>query len=414
MKGKITEIINDPEALENLYRSDPALFTGEFWDIAEKYDTELVRFWKIRLKPGSEKTGTGKWKKELLPLSIILAAMILFLRLPSIFSGVVVENFYARYLAVIVFSGLTAWFVLKNGLTEIRDIILLSFPVLLLVSFLIFLPEEQTDTVTLALIHAPLFMWFVFAMSWLGFRWKDLPRVSAFIRFNGELAIMTGLILIALFILSGMTISLFALLGMEISRFYMENIGVVGMAVSPVLAALLMDIYPEITGRIPPLIARIFAPVVLVSAVIYLIAMAFSGISIRENREILLVFNLLLLGVMAIIVFTISAHTEIKLHKFLLITLFLLAVVTFIIDIFALQAIFSRLAQGITPNRTAVLVSNLLILINLILIIPALYRAAFLGSSPRQVEKQIGRYLPVYFFYSLIIIFIFPFIFGMN
>jgi hypothetical protein len=414
MKEKIEEAIKDAGALENLYRSDPGGFAPAFTEVAEKYDTELVRFWKIRLRPASEKTGTLKWKKELLPLSVILAAMILSLRLPALIPGLNNENFYMRFFPLIVFSGLTAWFIWKNNLTEIRKIIILTVPVLLLLFFLIFLSWRPADTVILALIHAPLYMWFVFGMAWLGFRWKDLPHVSAFIRFNGELAIMTGLILIALFILSGMTISLFALLGMEISRFYMENIAVVGMALSPVLAALLMDKYPEITGKIPPLIARIFAPVVLVSAVIYLIAMAFSGISIRENREFLLVFNLLLLGVMAIIVFTISAHTEIKLHKFLLITLFLLSVVTLIIDLFALQAIFSRLAAGITPNRTAVLVSNLLILVNLILIIPALYRAAFLGSSPLKVEKQICRYLPVYFLYSIVIIYIFPLIFGIH
>jgi hypothetical protein len=340
--------------------------------------------------------------------------MILALRLPSLFPGVVIENYYIRYLSVIMLSGLTAWFAVKNRLNGIREITFLAFPVLLVTLFLVFLPEKITDTVKLSLIHVPLFMWFVFGLSWLSFKWKDHPDTSAFIRFNGELAIMTGLILIAFSILSMMTISLFALLGMEISRFYMENIAVVGFAASPVLAALLMIIYLEITGRIPPVIARIFAPLVLISAVVYLIAMAFSGISIMENREFLLVFNLLLLGVMAIIVFSVSVQDKINIRKFQLITLFLLSVVTLIIDLFALQAIFSRLALGITPNRTAVLVSNLLILVNLILIMPPLFRAAFRGASPWKVEILIYRYLPVYFLYSIVIIFIFPFIFGVQ
>jgi hypothetical protein len=120
------------------------------------------------------------------------------------------------------------------------------------------------------------------------------------------LAIITGLLLIAIFIFSAMSISLFDLIGMKISKFYMENIAILCIAVSPVVAALLIDLYPEITSRIAPVIARIFAPLVLVSAVIYLISIAISGISILEKREFLLIFNLLLLSVMAIIVFSVS------------------------------------------------------------------------------------------------------------
>ena len=56
--------------------------------------------------------------------------------------------------------------------------------------------------------------------------------------------------------------------------------------------------------------------------------------------------------------------------------------------------------------------SNVLILVNLILILPGLFDAGFRGHSLENSERMIYRYLPVYFFYSFIIIFIFPIIFG--
>ncbi|MEI6436279.1 MAG: DUF4153 domain-containing protein, partial [Bacteroidota bacterium] len=225
---------------------------------------------------------------------------------------------------------------------------------------------------------------------------------------------MFGLLCISGAILSGMTISLFAIIGMEIGQFYMENIGIVGLAVFPVLAAWLIDLYPDITSRIVPVIARIFTPLVFILAIVYLVAIAISGINLSKNRDFLIIFNLFLLGVMAIIVFSLSEIDKSNIRKLNVILLFLLAVVTLIIDLFALSAIISRLSEGFTPNRTVVLISNILVLINILLILPDLFLSGFKRKSLYRVEKIICRYLPVYFLYCVVVIFIFPFIFGMK
>ena len=211
-----------------------------------------------------------------------------------------------------------------------------------------------------------------------------------------------------------MTIGLFEVIGMDIAKFYMQNIGVTGLAVLPVLAAWLIGLYPDITSRIAPVIARIFTPLVFISALFYLIAITISGIDLSKNRDFLIIFNLLLLGVMVIIVFSLTELDKSNIRKLNVIILFLLAVVTLIIDFYALSAIISRLSEGFTPNRTVVLVSNILFLINLLLILPGLFFAGFKGRSPDRVEKIICGYLPVYFVYCLVVIFLFPVIFGMK
>jgi hypothetical protein len=257
-------------------------------------------------------------------------------------------------------------------------------------------------------------MWFIFGMAWISFKFTNTSKISAFIRYNGELLTMYGLLCIAGAILSGMTIGLFDIIGRDIGESYMENIGIVGLVVFPVVAAWLIDLYPDITRRIAPIIARIFTPLVLISAIAYLVALTVSGTDLSMDRDLLIIFNLLLLGVMVIIVFSLSEHDKSNIRKLNVILLFFLAIVTLFIDLFALSAIITRLSEGFTPNRTVVLTSNILILVNLLLIIPGLFLAGFKGKSLDRVERIIYGYLPVYFIYCVIVIFAFPFIFGMK
>jgi hypothetical protein len=411
MKKDIIQHINDPETLEALFRKDKDAFIRDFDEAASGVDTELVKFWKIRLK----KTENIQQKQGLLKGLVVVAAiaviMALLARLPLLIKSVTPEDFYLSNLGILIFAGLTAWFIIKNSIFGLRNILLLAVPVAVLILFNNLLPDKSTDTAKLVFIHTPLFMVFILALAWVSFDYGNTGKIFAFIRYCGELVTMTGLMAIAGAILSGMTISLFAIIGMDIEKFYMQNVVIIGVAVVPVIATWLIGLYPGITDRIAPVIARIFTPLVLLSAVVYLVAIAFSGISLSENREFLMVFNVLLLGVMAIIVFSLSELGKSEVRQLNVILLFLLTAVTLLIDVFALTAIINRLAEGFTPNRTVVLVSNVLILINLLLVLPDLFLAGFKGKPLGRVEKIICLYLPLYFVYSIVVIFIFPWIF---
>jgi len=411
MKEQIKQNIQDPEMLEILFRKDKAAFIRDFNEASGGMDTGLVKFWQIRLKPTEQIRQHPALKTGLIALAVISVIAALLVRLPLVMTGMTPDDFYFRNLCIVIFSALTAWFIIKNRITGWRNILLLAIPAIVLAIFMNLLPEKLTDTTQLAFIHAPLFMAFIFALAFVSLDFRNTGKVSGFIRYCGELVTMSGLLAIAGAILSGMTISLFAIIGMKIEKFYVENVVIIGVAVLPVIAAWLIDLYPGITDKIAPVIARIFTPLVLLSAVIYMVAISVSGISLSGNREFLLVFNILLLGVMAIIVFSLSELDKSDVRKLNVILLFLLTVVTLLIDLFALAAIITRLSEGFTPNRTVVLVSNILILVNLLLVLPDLYLAGFSRKPLARVERTINRYLPVYFIYSIVVIFIFPFIF---
>jgi hypothetical protein len=123
----------------------------------------------------------------------------------------------------------------------------------------------------------------------------------------------------------------------------------------------------------------------------------------------------MLIVVMAIIVFS-ASETSINIrNKFNEIVLFILSSVTLLVNLIALSAIFYRLNEfGSTPNRLAILGSNILIFINLILITIDLFKISFKNPEINKIELTISKYLPVYVIWTLIVVFLFPLIFGMK
>jgi len=166
-------------------------------------------------------------------------------------------------------------------------------------------------------------------------------------------------------------------------------------------------------GKVSPVIAKIFSPLVLVMLVIYLGAIVYAGKDPYNDREFLLIFNALLVGVMAIIFFSVAESSKTSKTGLDHWVLFMLSIVTILVNSIALSAILFRIsAWGLTPNRAAVLGGNMLILVNLLLVTSQLLRVLTRKADLSAVGKAIALYLPVYFFWSAVVTFLFPFLFG--
>jgi hypothetical protein len=202
---------------------------------------------------------------------------------------------------------------------------------------------------------------------------------------------------------------------LKIEDFYFNYIIIPGLVCVPVVATFIVRSFPSVTNKIAPIIANIFSPIVLVTLIIYLISIVITGKDPYNDRDFLIIFNLLLLGVMAIIVFSVSEISVNKKIRFIELTLFILTIITLIVDLIALSAILYRLGEfGFTPNRAAVLGSNLLIFGNLVLIMIDLFKVIFKGSNIKKVEVTIAGYLPVYAAWTVFVVFVLPFIFGLK
>lgn len=412
MKDEILANLNAPIQLEKMYRINKVHFKREFNILyPEVKGNILADFWNERLNYESDEINWGTRRELLFVITAALVAGIIA-KLPAFFS-INEDFFYPRNIGFILFPILTAYFAWKNKLSTGKIAFIVGATLVGLI-FINLLPDiTKSDTTILSCVHLVLFLWAMLGFAFVGETRNNDEKRLGFLKYNGDLLVMTALIVIAGAIMSGITIGLFKLIGFNIEEFYFGNIVIFGLPAAPIFGTYLIQTNPQLVGKVSPVIAKIFSPLVLVMLVIYLAAMVYSGKNPYNDREFLLIFNALLIGVMAIIFFSVAeASKTIKTQGETWILL-LLSVVTVIVNGIALSAIVFRISEwGITPNRAAVLGGNILILINLLLVTGQLFKVLSKKADISGVGKAISFYLPIYLLWTTIVTFIFPILFG--
>ncbi|MEM6629113.1 MAG: hypothetical protein AAF694_05550 [Bacteroidota bacterium] len=272
--------------------------------------------------------------------------------------------------------------------------------------------DSDNQTLVLACIHLPLVLWSFLGIAFIRGKTDNFEKRLAFLSYNGDLVVITTLVLIAGMLLTGITIGLFSLIDFGIGEFYLNYIVIVGLASSPIVGTYITQTNPQLVNKVSPVIAKIFSPLVLVTLIIYLTAIIISGQDPYNDREFLLIFNALLIGVMAIILFSLVGTPTTAESQTGTMIIFLLSITTIIVSTIALSAIFSRIMEyGITPNRMAVLGGNTLILSNLLIVAYQLWKALRKSSTIEEVKTSIVAFLPLYVAWAVVITFIFPLVF---
>lgn len=411
MKQAILANLNDPVQLEKLYRADRSSFRRAFAALyPEMKDSTLMSFWNARLNfQGQPATLPGS--KDLVFVVIVSLIAGCIAKLPALL-GLNEELFYLKNAGFIVAPALAACFAWKNKLSASK-ITSIAGVLLTCALFINLLPgTTATDTLVLSCMHLPIILWAAVGTSFTGETNSGAKRLD-YLSYNGDLVVITTLIGIAGAILSAITIGLFSLIGFRIEEFYFQNIVLFALPAAPIAGTYLIQTNPQLVGRISPVIARIFSPLVLLMLAAYLAAIIYSGKNPYNNRDFLAIFNALLIGVMALIFFSVAGTAKSGKSRSSAWVLFLLSLLTIIVNGVALSAIVLRISEwGITPNRAAVLGANLLILANLLMVTVQLYKAASRRSATASVEAAIVRYLPVYVAWAAIVTFLFPFLFG--
>jgi hypothetical protein len=411
MENEIKININNPKQLEKLYRAHKGAFTIAFNNIYPTLrDEPAAQAWNERLNYKDELIAWGN-KNEI--IFIVIASFVggLIAKTPS-FLGLEYNVYMSKNIGFIVFPVLTAYFIWKQQLSMSKIIL----PLILFAVSAIFvnslLYNEKSTTFILTLIHLPIFLWAILGYIFIGGDLKNNQKKIAFLKFNGNFIVMTGLIFISGMFFTGITIALFGLLKMDITKFYFEQIAVWGLAAIPMLSTYLIQNNPELVNKISPTIAKIFTPIVFVTLLIFLLTLFFTGTTIYNDRNFLLVFNIVLIGVMAIILFSLTEATNNTSSKFNLIILFGLALLAIIANTIALSAISFRLSEyGVSPNRLAVLGANLLVFIHLLFVSYGLFKNLNGKATFHDVEAKIASFIPVYIIWAAFVTFAMPFIF---
>ncbi len=412
MKEEILQYLDNPKELELLYRKNKAKFGIVFNELyPEIKEHTCAPIWFERLNFETKNESVIKLNDLLFVFALALLAALLA-KLPDIFS-IEKEFFFTRNVGFMVFPLLAIFFIQKQ-LIPLKQLVGVGILLLLSIVYINWLPaNNHSDTLNLACIHLPFVLWFLTGFAFVGNTGNNDLRRLDFLRYNGDLLVMMALLAIAGGILSAITIGLFSLIDIHIEEFYRDYIVVSGLAALPVFATFLVQFNPQLVNKVSPVIAGIFAPLVFVMLVLYLVAILFSGKDPYNDREFLLIFNLLLVGVMAIIFFSIAEIAKTKYIKMAILVLLGLSLVTIMVNGIALSAIVFRINEwGITPNRLSVFGSNLLVLINLVWVAYRLFRAINNNETIDTVQKRIALFLPVYLLWAIAVTFIFPVLFN--
>lgn len=412
MKDLILENIHNSAILEAMYRKDAAQFKLAFNSAYESIkDEPVAKVWHERLHYVQPSVNWGN-RNELWMVICVAAAASIVALVPS-FITIEQDVYYSRNIGFILFGALMAYFIFKQK-QVLSSIVLPAVVTIASVVYMNLLPNiPKSDSIVQATIHMPLLLWVVFGYVFMngGFA-KSNSRIS-FLRFNGDFMVMSGLMLIAGGLFCAITIGLFSLIGIRIEYYFAHYLVPIGLSSAPVVAAFLVQNNNQLVSKISPVIARIFTPIVFVTLFIFIATVIATGNYPNSNRDFLMLFNVLLVAVMALILFSLTEITKSsnqKINQWLLLGL---SVLTIVVNIIALSSISYRInSYGLSANRLSVLGTDLLILFNLILVSRKLFLIVRGKVGVEDVEQSLAVFLPVYFIWTAFVAFGFPILFN--
>lgn len=414
LQTTILSNIQNAHALEGMYRKDKTAFKKSFNAVYPQISSSAAaQCWNERLNHVSAPS-IFLTKQELIFIitAILIAGCIA--KLPH-WMDWNPDNFFPRNISFIVFEMLLFFFAWKEKM-ELKK---MAAPIGIFIISAIFintLPiDEKSDTLLLSCIHLPIFLWSVVGFVFAGNEFHSPAKRIGFLRLNGDLIVMSAVMLLASALFTVVTMGLFNLIGMNIQEFFANYIVIWGLPAIPIVATVLVKQHPHLVGNVSPIIAKLFTPLVTATLFIFLIAVISSGKDPYNDREFLFILNAMLIGVMAIIFFSFSEFSIAPINRWQLIMLFSLLVLAVVNNSIALSAIIYRLSLfGLSPNRLAVIGSNLLILVHLIFVGVDILKVIQKISSVEKIENSIAKMLAVYSAWAAVVAFLFPIIFKMK
>jgi hypothetical protein len=179
-----------------------------------------------------------------------------------------------------------------------------------------------------------------------------------------------------------------------------------------VIAGWLVEAKQSVIENMAPVLTLIFTPLFTLLLLAFLVTIVLTGSGIDVEREVLIGFDLLLVVVVGLLLYAISARDPQAEPGFFDTMQLVLVISALLVDALALWSILARIsAFGFTPNRVAALGENLILVVNLgwsaVLYARFLWRRA--GFAP--LERWQTAYLPVYAVWALIVVVVLPLVF---
>ncbi|GAA3463884.1 permease prefix domain 1-containing protein [Saccharothrix longispora] len=268
---------------------------------------------------------------------------------------------------------------------------------------------DESQSVVLTAIHLPIALWFAVGLAYASDDPRSPRRRMDFVRFTGELFVYYVLIALGGGVLVGFLFGTFQAIGVSPEHVVAEWVLPCGAAAAVVVAGWLVEAKQSVVENIAPVLTRLFTPLFTVALLAFLVTFGLTRGGIDVEREALILFDLLLVVVLGLLLYSISARDPLAPPGLFDKLQLALVVSALAIDVLVLLAITGRISEyGTTPNKAAALGENVILLANL-----AWSAWLLLGLVRRRrpftaLERWQTGYLPVYAGWAWVVVLVFP------
>jgi hypothetical protein len=387
---------------------------GSLDEVSREFAREhSERLWKqLVLTPElPEASATGSRRELVVVLALAVAAAVA-IKAPALAGYDFAEDagWYARNLALLVLPFLAGYFAWKRRVGWASSLRLLAPPFLLGALVANAYPyADGGSTEVLVAVHLPILAWFVVGLAYVGGDWRSHPRRMDFIRFTGEWVVYYTLLALGGAVLVGLTLAGFEAIGLEISWFFAEWVLPCGAVGAVVVAAWLVEAKQSVVENIAPVLTRVFTPLTTLMLLAFLVALLATGTVVEVDRDLLILVDLILVLVLGLLLYAISARDRQAPPDLFDRLQLLLVLSALMVDVLMLVAMLIRITEfGASPNKTAALGLNLILLANLAW--SARLGVGFLRRLRpfSALERWQTAYLPLFAAWAAVVVVVFP------
>jgi hypothetical protein len=374
------------------------------------------RLWKqLVVVPTHSAEPRARTRTDALVAFGLAVAAAVAIKLPALF-GIQLDQdagFYARNAGLFVLPLLTGYFAWKRRLdTGTLRWLALGF-VAAGVFANVYPFARLGSTEVLTALHLPMSLWLVVGIAYAAGRWGQVGGRMDFIRFTGELFIYYVLIALGGAVFAAFMAMIFQAIGIDVEPFFESWLLPCGAMGAVVVGSWLVEAKQSVIENMAPVLTRLFTPLFAVLLVTFLATLVWTGRGIDIERNVLIGFDLLLVVVLGLLLYSISARDPRSPPDAFDVLQVVLLVSALLADAVALGAIAARISEfGLTPNRVAALGENVILLVNLAWSAVLYFRFLRGRASFSALERWQTDYLPVYAVWAAIVVIVFPPVFG--
>ncbi len=386
---------------------------GSLDDLSREFAREHSgRLWRQLVLSGSdeEQAAAGRWPEALLFAG---AAAVTFL-IALLVAGFPDEEpaWLYRNASLFVLPFLAGWFA-RRRMLPVRAFLPLAVAYLAAAIVINAYPYQQdAATEALAAAHLPVVLWFVVAYPYMGGILRSHERRMDFVRFTGEWAIYYVLIALGGSVLTGLTAAILEPTGID-PDVVAPWVLAIGSAGAVVVAAWLVESKQRVVENMAPVLTMVFTPLFAVMLAGAALVYAGTGLGGAFDRELLGVFDALMVVVLGLVLYGMSAREPSQAPGWMDRIQLAAVLSALLLDAMVLASMAARIGDlGLTPNRVAALGLNLVLLVNLGVAAWLSIRFVTRHTGFHRLERWQTSYLPVFALWAAAVVVVLPPAFG--